>query len=214
MNLVSTLKNTHLDTLPDNFSKSFHDDEVGFLAKTIENLLKRLKKYVAREHQFTRGASHELRTPVAVIKSSVELVEEITKEDNKTLSPQFMRIRRSLIQMESTIEALLWLYKGGKLDLPKKRCFLAPIADEITENYKTIHQDKVLQVDFIVKGNSVIIAPPSLLRVIVDNLIRNAFQHTYDGKIKMSSINLLRNLKILRLLFLLFFLADAENQSP
>jgi len=185
VNLVSTLKNSHLDKLPDNFSKDFYDDEVGFLAKTIEDLLKRLKKYVAREHQFTKDVSHELRTPVAVIKSSVELVEEITKGDDGKLSPNLMRIKRSLIQMESTIEALLWLYKDDKLDSPKERCSLAPIADEITENYKIIHQDKRLKVDFIVRNDSVIMASPSLLRVIVDNLIRNAFQHTYDGEIKI-----------------------------
>jgi signal transduction histidine kinase len=186
VNLVSTLKNTRLDKLPDNFSKGFYDDEVGFLAKTIENLLKRLKAYVAREHKFTRDASHELRTPVAVIKSSAEVIEEIMKENNKTLSPHLIRMKRSLVQMESTIEALLWLYKGEKLDLPKKKCYPVPMAEEIIQNYKAIHEDKGLQVDFIAKDNPVIVAPPPLLRVIADNLIRNAFQHTYDGKIKIT----------------------------
>jgi signal transduction histidine kinase len=186
VNLVSTLKNTRLDKLPDNFSKGFYDDEVGFLAKTIENLLKRLKEYVAREHQFTRDASHELRTPVAVIKSSMDIIEETEKRDKSKLSPHLIRIRRSLIQMESTIEALLWLYRENELYLPKKKCYPVSMAEEIIQNYKAIHQDKGLHVDFIARDNPAILAPPPLLRVIVDNLIRNAFQHTYHGKIKIT----------------------------
>jgi len=133
---------------------------------------------MAQEHQFTRHASHELRAPVAVIKSSAEVIEEIVKEENKTLSNNLMGIHRSLIRMDnaiSTTEALVWLLKGDKLDLLKEKCYPVSIAEEIIQNYKTLYQYKTLEIDFIARDNPVVIAPPLLLRAIIENIIRNAF---------------------------------------
>ena len=183
--LTDKLKVVNPENFPENFSKDYSDNELGFIAKKIESLLQDLKNHIDREHQFTRAVSHELRTPVAIIKGSTELIKEIMKGDSKKYSPHLLRIHRSLTQMESIIEALIWLYKEAKLDLPREKCYPIYITEEIIQNYKSIYQDKGLEVDFIARDNPVIIAPPPLFRVVIDNLIRNAFQHTYNGKIKI-----------------------------
>ena len=120
--------------------------------------MKGLKKYKARKHQLKRYVSHAFRTSLAVIKSSVEVIEEIVKEDNRNLSPYLMRINRSLIRMESAIsttKALVWLLKGDKLDIPKEECYPLSIAEGIVQNYKALYQDKALEIDFIAGDNPV-----------------------------------------------------------
>ena len=117
-----------------------------------------------------------------------EVIEEIEKEENKTLSNGLMGIHRSLIRMDnavSTTEALVWLLKGDTLDLPKEKCYPLSIAEGIVQNYKILYQEKILEIDFIAKENPVVFAPPPMLRAIIDNLIRNVFQQAYDGKIRV-----------------------------
>jgi len=102
--------------------------------------------------------SYALRDPVAVIKSSAEVIEAIVKEDNKNLSPYIMRIHRALIRMDSAIsttKALVWLLKGDKLDIPKEECYPLSIAEGIVQNYKALYQDKALEIDFIAGDNPV-----------------------------------------------------------
>jgi len=55
------------------FAHEFHDDEIGILANTLQSSLQRIGAFVEREQRFTRDASHELRTPIAVIQGAVEL---------------------------------------------------------------------------------------------------------------------------------------------
>jgi signal transduction histidine kinase len=56
------------DDIPTDLSKNFYNDEVGMLAKVLEQSMQRVKAFIEREKQFNRDASHELRTPVTVIK--------------------------------------------------------------------------------------------------------------------------------------------------
>ena len=110
------------------------------------------------------------------------------KEDNRNLSPYIKRIHRSLIRMDnaiSTTKALVWLLKGERLDLPKEECYPLSIAEEIMQNYKALYQEKALEIDFVTRDDPSVIAPPPLLRAIIDNLIRNAFQQAYYGKIRV-----------------------------
>lgn len=95
--------------LPTDLSKDFMADEVGTLAAALEQTMQRIEAFVEREHQFTRDASHELRTPVTVIKGAAEILrKQLNPIDESVLRP-LDRIQRQVANMENIIEALLWL---------------------------------------------------------------------------------------------------------
>jgi signal transduction histidine kinase len=58
-----------------------------------------------------------------------------------------------------------------------------PMVERVIQDNKITYRERRLKVDFIERDHPVIIAQPSLLRVIIANLIRNAFQHTHEGAI-------------------------------
>jgi len=66
--------------LPDDFDKNFKNDEVGLLATTLKKSINSMQESLEREISFARDASHELRTPVTIIKNSLELLNEINPE--------------------------------------------------------------------------------------------------------------------------------------
>jgi signal transduction histidine kinase len=121
--------------LPTGLSKDFVDDEVGTLAAALEQSMKRIEAFVEREHQFTRIASHELRTPVTVIKGAVELLrKQFNPAEAARLRPLY-RIQRQVTNMENIIEALLWLSREEvSIDPDHKFSVLPLVRDTIEEN--------------------------------------------------------------------------------
>ena len=118
------------DNLPTDLSKSFYNDEVGVLAKGLEKAMKRVETFVEREQQFSRYASHELRTPVTIIKGAVVLLKrKLSGEEDPAWRP-LMRIERSVINMENIIETLLWLSRED-MPIDQKQSFpLTPVVQE------------------------------------------------------------------------------------
>ena len=82
------------------------DDELGRLCTTFDRLLDRLEAAFERERQFTADASHELRTPVSVMRAEVELA--LSRERDL---PEYQRIlerlQREITRLELLVESLL-----------------------------------------------------------------------------------------------------------
>jgi len=72
------------NNLPTDLSRNFYEDEVGVLAKALEQSMQRVEAFVNREQQFTRDVSHELRTPVTVIKGAAELLKRHFTAEKKS----------------------------------------------------------------------------------------------------------------------------------
>ena len=71
--------------------------------------------FIERERIFTRDASHELRTPIAVFKGSLDLLQrksDRSEDDEKA----FARMRRTVEDMEGLIETLLLLARGEEVE--------------------------------------------------------------------------------------------------
>ena len=68
----------------------------------------RLEQFIERERTFTRDAGHELRTPIAVLKGSLDIL-ETNKQRSDTDLQALQRMRRVLSDMETLLETLLML---------------------------------------------------------------------------------------------------------
>jgi len=147
-----------------------------------------------REQQFLGYASHELRTPIAVTRTNSELLKKLIFKGNNTEKQLEVleRIQRASITMSDLTETFLWLNRQEGKNLPDSEVQLGGLTQQLTQDLAFLIQGKSIELD-IETDNASIRLPETLCRIIITNLIRNAFQHTADGKviIKQSGVCLL-----------------------
>jgi len=169
--------------LPTDLSKDFINDEVGILAAALEKSMKRIEAFVEREHRFSRDASHELRTPVTVIKGATELLhKQLNTAEASVLRPLY-RIQRQVTNMEKIIEALLWLSREEiPTGLDQTFSVLPLVRDTIEENRQII-ADKSIEISLVAEGSPVLNVPGHLFKIALTNLIQNAVRYASKGRI-------------------------------
>jgi len=173
------------DNLPTDLSKTFFDDEVGVLAKALEQAMQRVETFVEREHQFSRYASHELRTPVTIIKGAVVLLKrKLSGEDDPSYRP-LKRIERSATNMENIIESLLWLSREDVAVDQDQVLAVGPVVRESIEQNRYLLGNKPIDMAFVPEGDPQLSIPAPIFQIMLTNLIRNAIQHTPSGKISV-----------------------------
>jgi signal transduction histidine kinase len=183
IHLAQKVDKTGPDNLPTDLSKHFYKDEVGVLARALEQSMQRVEAFVDREQRFTRNASHELRTPVAVIKGAVELLQKNLDNPAAAVRRPLDRIDRSVANMENIIEALLWLSReGASINQQVSFVVLPVVRDTIEQNRKLI-ATKPVDIKLVAKADPVLKVPPALFHIALANLIRNAADHTANGTI-------------------------------
>jgi len=160
--------------------REFPDEEVTSLVKALDQFTDRLELFIERERLFTRDASHELRTPIAVLRSAMELLERRYQvEDDKTIG----RIYRTLYDMEALIETLLILAREQEQVLPTSRVQINELVAEEIDTLKLLFKDKSLLVQTEEMAMLELEAPERVVHILVGNLIRNAFNYTPQGTI-------------------------------
>lgn len=161
-------------------SGRFGDDEVGVLARTIESTLERIIAFVARERDFTSSASHELRTPITVITGALELLEqsELSATDVQTLD----RIRRATLDMKTTIEMFLCLARETDDGLYDEQFLVAPLVRQAIDLQRHLLNRKLVDVEIDHVKNPSVCGYQQAFSIAVNNLVRNAFEHTHTGQ--------------------------------
>ena len=184
--LADHVKKAGLEKIPEDLSKRFYSDEVGVLAQTFEQSMKRIEAFIEREKLFTRDASHELRTPITVILGAVEVLQQnLGKMDVSILRP-LQRIEKAAKDMKSTVESFLWLARGEETIDPGQTCDIVSIVKKTMKWHQNEVEAKQITLNLICQGRPTIISPPHIAQVIFSNLLRNALSFTSSGTITVS----------------------------
>ena len=170
------------ESLPKNLSQEFYNDEIGVLAQALEMSMKRVESFIRREQQFTRDASHELRTPVTVIKGAVELLKQRSGQQ-ETVQKPLGRIERSVKDMENIIATFLWLAREEAAQTPDQTTAVLPVVKEAIEQNQHLFPQKPIEIEFIVRADPILPVSAPVLKVAIINLVQNAFQYTIAGNI-------------------------------
>ncbi|HAU80897.1 MAG TPA: hypothetical protein DCW96_09580 [Stenotrophomonas sp.] len=128
--LASLVDGMAPDRLPVGFAGDFPDDEVGVLARGLDNLSGRVRAFIAREHAFTRDASHELRTPLAVIRSATE---QLASEPGLSEAGrrQLAHVQHSARQLEQTVITLLTLAREEYVERDAMPLAVLPVLEQV-----------------------------------------------------------------------------------
>jgi len=167
------------DPLPD-----FRYPELNELAELVRSSLSSLEGNLEREHRFLKHTSHELRTPISVIRNSTELIYSLPKAqlpaDGSVLLSIIERIDRASLTMKHLTETLLWLSRDKAEKLPCDTVALDELIRDLVDEHRYLLRDKAVTVN--VDTEALLLALPSAAaRIVIGNLIRNAFQHTWAG---------------------------------
>jgi len=173
------------DNLPTDLSKSFYNDEVGVLAKGLEQAMKRVEAFVEREQRFSRYASHELRTPVTITKGAVALLKKKLHGKESDAWRPLRRIDRSVTNMENIIKTLLLLSREQSVLDQNHRLPLVPIVKETVEQNIYLIGNKPIDIEVSSDDEPEIDMPISFFQIALTNLVRNAIQYTVSGKISI-----------------------------
>lgn len=158
-------------------------DELQRLAEAWNDTLTRLDKAVKRLTQFTADASHELRTPIALIRTSAELAlrrERSPEEYRETLRD----IRDESERTSRLVEDLLTLARAdaGGQPLPVRRLDLAELVREAGEHARHLAVGRTLRVSEDLPDGPVAMAGNEAgLRRLFAVLVDNAVKYTGDG---------------------------------
>ncbi|MFA0057207.1 MULTISPECIES: sensor histidine kinase [Vibrio] len=184
---VEQLKNWAKSLDKDNLNEptpDFHFSELNTLANIIRDSLSSVQSGLEREQKFLGYASHELRTPIAVTRTNSELLEKLIQ---KGKSPEKQlevidRIKRAGFTMTDLTETLLWLTRQQDKDLPVESTHLGELLQQINHDLTYLLSGKAVIVN-LESDDTRCQLPLGLTRIVLSNLIRNAFQHTDSGTV-------------------------------
>ena len=133
---------THLDSRID---LPATQKELRSLAQAINAMLDRIDEAYRSQMRFVSDASHELRTPIAVIQGYAALLDRWGKDDPEALQESINAIRSEAKSMENLVEQLLFLARGDNDTQPVKRTHfdLTALAGEVLREEEMIHDDRL-----------------------------------------------------------------------
>ncbi|WP_016955972.1 sensor histidine kinase [Catenovulum agarivorans] len=160
-------------------------DGLTSLAYTVNNSINKFTELLEKEHSFARFTSHELRTQVAVLSTNMEILEAMMRDLSPDERRVLQRMEIAVADMKYQIEALLWISREGQNDTGFTMCDPAKMLDKSIEDNQSIIKGKNVRV--IVSGDALsVYTHPTLLQIVLNNLVRNAFQNTLQGLVHIA----------------------------
>jgi dedicated sortase system histidine kinase len=156
------------------FPRSAARDEIGDLSRHYADLLDQLQEYNDYLRTLSRKLSHELRTPIAVIQTSLENLEQ-SPAGSGTGAVYVARAREGLVRLNSILTAMSEANRleesirgnsPGELDLP-------PLVREVFEAYRSIYPQHELELE-LPEGSAWTVGVAELVVQALDKLLDNA----------------------------------------
>ncbi len=182
-NITQTANKIYVTDLAQEIPQPKYDDEIKALVDSFNEMIKRLKSGVDVLEQFNSDVSHELKTPLTVIKGEIEITL------NKLREPQYYQkslqtIENEANQIQVIVDNLLMLTKYTKVNIEQtfKSCSLDSLLLETINKYNKQLKEKNIKLH-LKKFESVMMdANPLLIATIFSNLIDNAIKYSPNDK--------------------------------
>lgn len=156
--------------------------EFSILQKTFKNMLIRLKEQSQMQIDFVNNASHELKTPIFVLKGYVDMLNDWGKNDKEVLDESLIILKKEIQNMQDLTEKLLFLAKSKNLVVEKKSVNLDTILKETIDNLNFAYPDQLINYS---SAEIFIDSDEALLRLLFKNLIENAIKYGNNNPVNV-----------------------------
>lgn len=158
------------------------DADIAVLARGLHSLASRISGYNERERSFTRDASHELRSPLTVIKMSNEMLAD--EPDLSSFGQRSVqRIRRAAREMEGLVEAMLILARESDNGVGEQDFVVNDVLQHELAYAREVIEGRPIELRLDEPSRFAVHASPRVFSVLCWQLIRNACQQTDQGTI-------------------------------
>ena len=181
-NILSELKQINANDLSARLKSNKNKDEINQLVEEVNSLLKRLESSFERISQFSSDASHELKTPLTIIRGEIEIA--LRKERSIDYYKDVLNSSlNEIIIIEKTINDLLFLAKNEKdiiLD-NQEYIYFDEIIDESINEVKSFAKLNQIEINFILQDTIEYKGYSNLLKIALKNAIKNAIQFSHKN---------------------------------
>jgi signal transduction histidine kinase len=158
------------------------DEELARLAETLNRMIGRLQTSFGALRRFTADASHELKTPLTVVRADVEraMHPSASQQERMVALEEAMQ---EVARMSDLVNSLLTLARAdeGRFDLVREPLHLEPLVRDVFETAVILGEDSGVSVSLPLVEDAVVLGDETRLRQLFLNLITNAIKYTPRG---------------------------------
>ncbi|QEP33634.1 sensor histidine kinase [Malaciobacter pacificus] len=183
--ILNQLKRINANDLSERIKSTNTNDEIDSLILEINSLLERIEESFQRVSQFSSDASHELKTPLTIIRGEIEIAlrkDRDIDEYKSTLQTSLDEI----LTIEQTINDLLFLAKNeNEIMIDKmQNYYIDEIIDESINEVKNLAKLHNINIILDLKDSVEFNCYANLIKIALKNILKNAIQYSYkDSKI-------------------------------
>jgi two-component system OmpR family sensor kinase len=159
-------------------------DELGRLARTFNDLLDRLNRSFERQRRFISDASHELRTPISILRGEAEVALSQPERSSKEYRESLAVLQQEAERLGSIVEDLFTLTRAdaGEYRLSCSDFYLDELAADCVRATRALARAKNIALAAIEPPREMPVrADEELLRRMILNLLDNAIKYTPEG---------------------------------
>ena len=186
--MTKTTKAISINALETRLNVSNSYDELKDLAETFNDMLDRIQSSYEIQNQFVSDASHELRTPIAVIKGYAGMLHRWGKDDKEVLEESITAIKGESENMQQLVEKLLFLARSDNntQKMEVEQFYINEVVEEIIKETKLIDLDHEISTN--INESVAIYADRKFLKQALRIFIDNSIKYTpKGGTIKLNS---------------------------
>jgi two-component system, OmpR family, sensor kinase len=158
-------------------------DELGRLGRTFNELLDRLDQTFERQRRFISDASHELRTPISILRGEAEVALSQAERSPGEYRESLAVLHEEAQRLANIVEDLFTLTRAdaGEYRLTRSDFYLDELAGDCVRATRTLAQAKNIALAAVAPHEMPVRADEDLLRRMILNLLDNAIKYTPDG---------------------------------
>ena len=184
--IAATVERITVDQLDKRLPPAGTNDEIGLLTSVLNGMIDRIQQSFQQARRFSADASHELKTPLTILRGEIEIA-----LNSGNLPPATEKVMLNLLEetgrLGQIVEGLLLLSQAdaGKLQMGSDEVDLGALIEDLSDDIEILASPLALTVETNIAPGAMISGSAQFLRQLVTNLFDNAIKYNVaDGNIR------------------------------
>lgn len=180
-NIAETAESITISNLSSSLPYEQSNDEIGSMVQSFNRMVGRLNEAVSRQNRFLSDVSHEIKTPIAVIKGYVNIIRRWGYKDPEVFNEAVAAIDSSVNDITDIINNLLLLdnLQNNRIASEFTTIDIATLVDKSVQVVHTLHPDRTVTVTH--SRQKTVVCNGKLIAQVVRILIDNSLKYSPNG---------------------------------